>query len=93
MSVKQLAGDMGITVEARDIPVEELFDFTETGCCGTAAIITPVEAISFRNELIRYLEPGEVCGPVSRKLYDQLTGIQCGDIEDKYGWVREIDLD
>jgi branched-chain amino acid aminotransferase len=92
MSVKQLARDMGITVEERDIPVEELLEFAETGCCGTAAIITPVEAIGWRNEMIQYLKEGEVCGPQSRKLYDMLTGIQAGDIEDKYGWVREIDL-
>jgi branched-chain amino acid aminotransferase len=93
MSIKQIARDMGITVEERDIPVEELPKFAEAGCCGTAAIITPVEAISWRNEMIQYLQPGEVCGPVSKKLYDQLTGIQAGDVEDKYGWVHELKLD
>lgn len=92
MSVREVARDMGITVEERDIPVEELTDFTETGCCGTAAIITPVESITWKGEVIRYLEPGEVCGPVSKKLYDTLTGLQCGDVADKYGWVREIDV-
>jgi branched-chain amino acid aminotransferase len=91
-SVRAVARDMGITVEERDIPVEELAEFSETGCCGTAAIITPVESINWKGEIIKYLESGEVCGPVSKKLYDTLTGLQCGDVEDKYGWVREIDV-
>lgn len=93
MSIRQVARDLGIPVQERDIPVEELPEFAETGCCGTAAIITPVEVISWRGEEIRYLEPGQVCGPVSRKLYDTLTGLQCGDVEDRYGWVREIPMD
>jgi branched-chain amino acid aminotransferase len=92
MSLKVIAKDLGIPVDEREIPVEELRDFVETGCCGTAAIITPVKAILFRGEEINYLEDGVDCGPVSKKLYDRLTGIQCGDVEDKYGWVREIDV-
>jgi len=73
--------------------VEELREFVEAGCCGTAAIITPVKSISWRNEVIQYLADGEVCGPITKKLYDYLTGIQHGEIEDKYGWTREIDVD
>jgi branched-chain amino acid aminotransferase len=92
-SVREVARDMGMTVEERDIPVDELTELTETGCCGTAAIITPVESITWKGEVIKYLEPGEVCGPISKKLYDTLTGLQCGDVEDKYGWVREINVD
>jgi branched-chain amino acid aminotransferase len=92
-SVKTVAEDLGIEVEARDVAVEELLEFTETGCCGTAAIITPVESITWKGEVIQYLQPGEVCGPISKKLYDYLTGLQCGDVEDKYGWVREINVD
>lgn len=92
-SLRVIASDLGIPVEERDIPVEELREFVETGCCGTAAIITPVESITWKNEPIKYLDPGEVCGPTSRKLYDQLTGIQCGDVEDTRGWVREIKVD
>lgn len=92
MSVRQLAKDLGMTVEQRDVAVEELLDFAETGCCGTAAIITPVESITWKGEVIKYLEPGEVCGPVSKKLYDTLTGIQSGDVEDKYGWIRKIEV-
>lgn len=92
MSVRTVAKDMGIPVEARDIPVGELTGFVETGCCGTAAIITPVESITWKGEVIQYLKPGEVCGAVSKKLYDHLTGLQCGDVEDTYGWTREIDV-
>ena len=92
MSVRTVARDLGIKVEERDVAVEELPGLAETGCCGTAAIITPVESIMWKGEVIRYLQPGEVCGPVSRKLYDTLTGLQCGDVEDKYGWGRVIDV-
>jgi branched-chain amino acid aminotransferase len=93
MSLKTIAKDLGIPVEARDIPVEELREFVEAGCCGTAAIITPVKSITWRNEVIQYLADGEVCGPITKKLYDYLTGIQHGEIEDKYGWTHEIDVD
>jgi branched-chain amino acid aminotransferase len=91
-SVRHVAREMGIAVEERDVAVEELPELAEAGCCGTAAIITPVESIAWRGKVIRYLETGEVCGPVSKKLYDTLTGLQCGDIEDKYGWIRKIDV-
>jgi len=93
MSVRQVARDLGITVEERDVDVAELAGLAEAGCCGTAAIIAPVESISWKGEVIRYLEPGEICGPVSKKLYDYLTGLQSGDLEDKYGWVREFNMD
>ncbi len=93
MSLKVIAKDLGIPVEARDVAVEELLEFTEAGCCGTAAIITPVETVTWGGKEIRYLEKGEVCGPLSRKLYDQLTGTQCGDIADERGWVREINVE
>lgn len=92
MSLRQIARDLGITVEDRPIPVEELREFTETGCCGTAAIITPVHSITYRGETITYND-GEHVGPVTTKIYKRLEGIQSGDVDDTHGWTHEIKLD
>lgn len=90
MSLKTIARDMGIPVEERPIHIEELFEFVETGCCGTAAIITPVRSITVRDRVITYLKDSEDIGPMSKELYNQLTGIQAGDIKDTRSWTREI---
>ena len=92
-SLMTMARDMGITVEQRPLHIEELYDFREAGCVGTAAIITPVGSITYHGQEVRYLEDGKDIGDVTKKLYDQLTGIQSGDVEDPYGWTREIQLD
>lgn len=91
-SIMQLARDLGMTVERRPIHVEELFEFAEAGAVGTAAIIAPVERINYRGKDIVYLD-GQDIGPQSKKLYDRLTGIQCGDVEDTHGWTRAVPLD
>ncbi|MHB2150779.1 branched-chain amino acid aminotransferase [Calditrichota bacterium LG25] len=93
MSLRTLAEEeLGMKVEQRPIDVEEIFDFKEAGCCGTAAVITPVKSIKYRDREVTYLQGDEV-GPVCRKLYDTLTGIQLGTVEDKYGWSFEIPMD
>lgn len=90
-SLRQVAQDLGMEVERRDIPVEELSTFEEVGQCGTAVVITPVNLIDDKeslraNTVLKSYEYPNVCGPKSRKLYDTLTGIQYGEIEDKHGW-------
>ena len=90
-SLRQVAEDLGMEVERRDIPVEELSTFEEVGQCGTAVVITPVKLIEDKTALAAesvtasYAYSDE-CGPKSRKLYETLTGIQYGEIEDKHGW-------
>ncbi len=91
MSLRTLAADMGYKVEERPVLVEELREFVEAGACGTAAIITPVESITLRGEEIVYLADGKP-GPHCTALYNALTGLQFGDLPDKYGWVREIEI-
>ena len=82
--------------ERRNIPVEELSTFEEVGQCGTAVVITPVKLIDDKSALAAdtvaksYEYPAE-CGPKSRKLYETLTGIQYGEIEDKHGWCTIVD--
>lgn len=88
-SLMQLAEDLGMTVERRQIPEEELATFEEAGACGTAAVISPISYIDDLDNGKRY-SYGEKPGPWSKKLYDTLTGIQYGLIEDKHGWTTVV---
>jgi branched-chain amino acid aminotransferase len=87
-SLTQLAEEIGMKVERRPIPVEELATLEEAGMCGTAAIITPIQRIDDVNENQSYVfsKDGNP-GPVTEKLYNKLRAIQYGDEEDKYGWI------
>ena len=91
-SLQELAKSMGMKVEERPVPLEELADFEETGACGTAAVITPVHKVVDPDLNITYTfgEPDNP-GPVTTKLYETLTGIQSGDIEDTFGWTKILD--
>jgi branched-chain amino acid aminotransferase len=91
LSLREMAPDLGYTVEERPVPVDELRQFVETGACGTAAVITPVESITYRGEEIIYLRDGKP-GPHCTALYQALTAIQHGTAADKYGWTEEISL-
>ncbi len=91
-SLQVIAQDLGMTVERRPVDVEEIFDFKEAGCCGTAAVISPVKSITYRDREAVYLQDDQV-GEVCHKLYDQLRGIQLGTVEDKYGWNFKIPMD
>jgi len=86
-SLQQIAKDLGMTVEARNIPIEELESFEEVGACGTAAIISPVGKIVEHptGKIWEYCKDG-AAGPISTKLYITLRGIQEGEFEDKYNW-------
>jgi branched-chain amino acid aminotransferase len=90
MSLRQLAADMGLKVEVRPVPVEELKTLEEAGACGTAAVITPIGEIDDRETGEKYTF-GQEPGVVSTKLYKTLQGIQYGDIPDKFGWIHIIE--
>ena len=81
---------LGLEVEERPIAKEELKDFAECGLCGTAAVISPVGKIVDHDEEICLPSGMEDMGPVTKKLYDTLTGIQMGRIEAPEGWSKEI---
>lgn len=87
-SLMQLAEDMGITVERRRIAKSELETFAEVGACGTAVVITPVGRIIHHAKVYTYDEKN--IGPVSKKLYDRMTGIQYGEIPDQHHWMVEV---
>jgi len=91
-SLQTLAESLGMKVEIRPVPVEELADFEETGACGTAAVITPFrKVVDIENNITYAYGDGENPGPVLTKLYETLIGIQNGDIEDRFGWTKILD--
>ena len=88
-SLMQVAEDLGLKVERRPIPEEELETFEEAGACGTAAVISPISYIDDLDTGKRY-DFGPNPGPMSKKLYDTLRAIQYGEIEDKHGWTTVV---
>ena len=91
-SLMTLAEELGMKVEQRAIPVEELSTFDEAGACGTAAVISPIERIDDYDTKVSYVfsKDGKP-GPVSDKLYHKLLAIQCGDEQDLYNWVTVLE--
>ena len=81
---------LGLEVEQREVYFEEVKDFAECGLCGTAAVISPVGKIVDHGKEICFPSGMEEVGPVTKKLYDTLTGIQMGKLEAPEGWIREI---
>ena len=81
---------LGLEVEEREVFKEELKDFAECGLCGTAAVISPVGKIVDHGEEICFPSGMEEMGPITKKLYETLTGIQMGRIEAPEGWLVEI---
>lgn len=91
-SLQEIAIGMGMKVEKRAVPVEELSEFEETGACGTAAVITPIRKIVDPDENKTYTYgDGKNPGKITSRLYEELIGIQYGDKEDKYGWITILD--
>jgi len=90
MSLQALAEKIGLTVEQRQFPLEELAECQEAAECGTAAVITPISSIfdPEKNKTYNFgTEPGKTCV----KLYETLVGIQYGDIEDPFGWISFVE--
>ena len=91
-TLQQLAKDLGLEVEVRPIPEEELSEFDEAGACGTAAVISPIHKIDDLENGKSYLiaKDGKP-GPVSEKLYHLYRDIQYGIQPDTHGWVTVLD--
>ena len=91
-SLMVIAEEMGMKVERRSVPVEELSTFDEAGACGTAAVISPIERIDDLDENKTYQfskdgKPGAIC----EKLYNKLRAIQYGDEPDTHNWVTIVE--
>lgn len=96
-SLEQAAKYLGMDVERRPVPVEELATFEEAGECGTAVVITPVYQIDDKpflesDQVTSYCyRPADRCGEKSLRLYKFITGIQYGETEDPFGWCRFVE--
>jgi branched-chain amino acid aminotransferase len=88
-TLRQIAADLGMKVEVRPIPFEEIGTFSEVAACGTAVVVTPVSEIARGGTVIRIGDPDK-CGPVLQKLYDTVQGIQYGELADTHGWCVEV---
>lgn len=80
---------LGLEIEERDVLIDRLDEFKEAGACGTAAVITPIGGIEYQGKLHVFHSETEV-GPVTKKLYDTLVGIQIGDVPAPEGWMVEV---
>jgi len=93
-SVIRIAKDWGIPVEERRIAIDEVFEASEAGTLeevfgtGTAAVISPVGSIRHQDRSISI--NGEGIGPLAKKLFDEITGIQYGEKEDRFGWLHKL---
>ena len=82
---------LGLKVEEREVYLDEVEEFAECGLCGTAAVISPVGKIVDHGKEIFLPSGMNEMGPVTKKLYDTLTGIQMGRIEAPEGWIHVIE--
>ncbi len=93
-SVINLCKDWGLEVEERKISVDELIEAQKSGkleeCfgSGTAAVISPVGTLRYKDDVMQIGDG--TTGKLSQKLYDTVTGIQNGTVEDKFGWVVNV---
>lgn len=87
-TLKQIAADLGMKVEVRPIPFEEIETFAEIAACGTAVVVTPICEITRGNKVIK-IGDSDGCGPVLQKLYDMVQGIQYGLLPDTHDWCVE----
>ncbi|GBG97229.1 branched-chain amino acid aminotransferase [Lactococcus termiticola] len=89
-SLLQLAEErLGMKAIEGDVFVDQLDRFVEAGACGTAAVISPIGAIDDGDNHHVFYSETEV-GPITRKLYDELVGIQFGDIPAPEGWIVKL---
>jgi branched-chain amino acid aminotransferase len=94
-SVIKIAKDWGIPVEERPITIDEVMAAHDNGMLqeifgsGTAAVISPVSELAWKDRVIR-IKDGAV-GPLAKRLHDEITAIQYGEAEDRFGWVVSSD--
>ena len=93
-SVIAIARDMGITVEERRISIDEVIETAKSGAMseafgtGTAAVVSPVGEFVYGDETVTV--SGGKMGKLALEFYDILTGIQYGEIKDRFGWTEKI---
>ena len=81
---------LGMETIEGDVYINELDKFAEAGACGTAAVISPLGGIQYGDDFHVFYSETEV-GPITKRLYDELTGIQFGDVEAPEGWIVKVE--
>ncbi len=89
-SLQALAADLGLTVVRAPIAIDTLSQFAEVGSCGTASVITPIHAVHYRDTVVHFGEKDRA-GAVLTQLYQELQGIQYGDIADRHNWLTVVE--
>lgn len=93
-SVIELAKHWNYKVSERRISVDELLELAQAGRIseafgsGTAAVISPIGELQYEEH--HFVFNGGKIGPVSQKIYDQITGMQYGVMDDEMGWVHKV---
>jgi branched-chain amino acid aminotransferase len=93
-SILALARKKGLTTEERRISIDELIaageagELTEAFGTGTAAVVSPVRSLTYKDKTIE-VGSGEI-GALTKEFYDMLTGIQHGAVKDEFGWVSAV---
>ncbi len=91
----ELMKSKGIKVSERKITVDELFEaaragkLTEAFGSGTAAVVSPIGELVWGDERVE-INGGKI-GALTQELYDNITGIQWGKVEDTFGWIEKLD--
>ena len=81
---------LGMETIEGDVYINELDKFAEAGACGTAAVISPIGGIQYGDDFHVFYSETDV-GPITKRLYEELTGIQFGDVEAPEGWIVKVD--
>ena len=81
---------LGMETIEGDVYINELDQFSEAGACGTAAVISPIGGIQYGDDFHVFYSETDV-GPITKRLYEELTGIQFGDVEAPEGWIVKVD--
>ena len=81
---------LGLEVEEGDVYIDNLSAYKEAGACGTAAVITPIGGIQHGDDFHVFHSETEV-GPITRRLYQELTGVQFGEVEAPEGWIVKVE--
>lgn len=80
---------LGLEIIEGEVYIDQLDQFKEAGACGAAAVISPIGGIQNGDDFHVFYSETEV-GPVTQKLYNELTGIQFGDVKAPQGWIEKV---
>jgi len=95
-SILKLAPELGYEVGEERLNINQVLtdikrgQITEVFGCGTAAVISPIGMLSFKGR--EYVVNNNKTGVVSKRIYDEIAGIQYGNREDRFGWIEPIEI-